>query len=118
MCIGEKNSRPDSAALNDPSVINPSAGNPANGHLQFEFADNFFRVDHNMNAGDRERNGINYTHAGNLGITKRSLVEQGIPQNVADKMFAGEMTLHLSISGTAQLVTTARITGNMRLFGD
>lgn len=118
MCIGENNSRPDSAALNDPSVTDPSTGNPANGHLQFEFADNFFRVDHDMNAGDRERNGINYTHAGNLGITKRSLVEQGIPQNVADKMFAGEMTLHLSISGTAQLVTTARITGNMRLFGD
>jgi hypothetical protein len=108
----------DSAALNDPACTDPTTGSPCGGHLQFEFADNFFRVDHNMNAGDRERNGINYTHAGNLGITKRSLVESGIPQHIADKMFKGEMTIHLSISGTATLVTTARITGNMRLFGD
>jgi hypothetical protein len=108
----------DSAALNDPSCTDPNTSAPCGGHLQFQFGDNFFRVDHNMNPGDRERNGQNYTHAGNLGITKRSLVESGIPQNVADKLFQGPMTIHLNISGAARLITTATITGNMRLFGD
>jgi hypothetical protein len=108
----------DSTALNDPSCIDPNTSAPCAGHLQFQFGDNFFRVDHNMNDGDRERNGQNYTRAGNLGITKRSLVESGIPQNVADKLFQGPMTIHLNISGAARLVTTASITGNMRLFGD
>jgi hypothetical protein len=114
----------DSAALNDPSCIDPNANNgmgaPCNGHLTMQYNDNSYNDQrfHFAN-GDKTHNTQNYSHVGNLGITKRFLVEkEGIPQNIADKLFAGAMTLHLTIQGSSQMVSSGRITGNMRLFGD
>ena len=56
--------------------------------------------------------------AGNAGLNKANLVAQGFSQTVVDNLFAGPMTIRMSITGDAQLVTDATITGNMRLFGD
>jgi len=108
----------DSAALNDPTCVDPNTGNPCNGHLVMQYSDNLFNDGHPINNGEIFTNAHNYSHVGNLGITKRNLVEQGIPQAVADKLFQGEMTLHLTIQGSAVMVSSGRITGNMRLFGD
>lgn len=108
----------DSAALNDPTCTDPNTGNPCNGHLVLQYSDNLFSEGHPINNGEHFSNTHNYSHVGNLGITKRSLVESGIPQSVADKLFQGEMTLHLTIQGNAIMVSSGRITGNMRLFGD
>lgn len=108
----------DSAALNNPSVIDPATGLPANGRLQFLFGPNAVRDDRSFAVGERIRNRLTFTRAGNLGITKTFLVQYGIPAHVVDDMFKGEMTIHMNVIGSAKLVTDATITGNMRLFGD
>lgn len=108
----------ESAALLDPSIIDPNTGAPANGKLQFQFLPNRVRDDRTMYDGERSRNRLTFTRAGNLGITKRSLVESGLSQSVVDAVFAGPMTIRLNIAGSARYVTDATITGNMRLFGD
>jgi hypothetical protein len=108
----------ESTALNDPGCTDPNTGNPCGGKLQFQFADNHMREDRSMNDGDREKQHLNYTHAGNLGITKRSLVDSGIPQMIADNLFHSQMTIRLNLHVTTKCVSGANITANMRLFGD
>jgi hypothetical protein len=71
-----------------------------------------------MNPGDFTHGGLHYSHSGTLGITKRALVESGIPQNVADKLFQGPMTIHLNVTGDVLQLQFGSINGNMRLFGD
>src|ERR1700730_9111928 len=87
----------ESSALNDPSCTDPNTGNPCGGQLQFQFGDNRMREDRSMNPGDRERQHLNYTRAGNLGITKRSLVESGLSQQLVDNLFHSQMTLRLNV---------------------
>jgi hypothetical protein len=114
----------ESSALNDPSCTDPNTGNPCGGKLQFQFGDNRMREDRSMNPGDRERQHLNYSRAGNLGITKRSLVESGLSQTLADNLFHSQMTIRLNVhiqtrcvnQTTVPAITT--IIANMRLFGD
>jgi hypothetical protein len=112
----------ESDALNDPSCIDPTTSTTCGGKLTFQFADNRMREERSMNPGDRQRGHLNYTRAGNLGITKRSLADAGIPQPVVDNLFHSTMTVRLNARITARcldpLSTTGRITCNMRLFGD
>jgi hypothetical protein len=115
----------ESSALNVPSCTDPGTGNPCGGQLQFQFGDNRMREDRSMNPGDRERQHLNYTRAGNLGITKRSLVESGLSQQLVDNLFHSQMTLRLNVhiqtrcvNQTTPVPTIATIIANMRLFGD
>jgi hypothetical protein len=114
----------ESSVLNDPSCIDPNTGNQCGGQLQFQFADNRMREDRSMNPGDRERQHLNYSRAGNLGITKRSLVESGLSQTLADNLFKSQMTIRLNVHFRTKCVNqtavpaTATLIANMRLFGD
>ena len=118
----------ESTVLNDPSCTDPNTGNPCGGQLQFQFADNRMREDRSMNPGDRERQHLNYSRAGNLGITKRSMVESGLSQQLVDKLFHSEMTIRLNVhintkcvnqaGGAFPVPPTTTIIANMRLFGD
>jgi hypothetical protein len=114
----------ESSALNDPSCTDPNTGNPCGGQLQFQFGDNRMREDRSMNPGDRERQHLNYSRAGNLGITKRSLVESGLSQQLADNLFHSQMTIRLNVHIQTRCVNqtspppTTTIIANMRLFGD
>jgi hypothetical protein len=86
------------------------------------------REDRSMNPGDRERQHLNFTRAGNLGITKRSLVESGLSQHLVDDLFHSQMTLRLNVhiqtkcvnqaGGAFPVPPTTTIIANMRLFGD
>ena len=114
----------ESSVLNDPSCTDPNTGNPCGGQLQFQFGDNRMREDRSMNPGDRERQHLNYSRAGNLGITKRSLVESGLSQQLADNLFHSQMTIRLNVHIQTKCVNqttvpaTTTIIANMRLFGD
>jgi hypothetical protein len=55
---------------------------------------------------------------GNAGINKDALIAQGLEPAVVDDLFRSAMTIRMSVTGTAKLVTDASITCNMRLFGD
>lgn len=107
----------ESSALLDPSIIDPSTGVAAAGKLENVFAYNF-EDDRSMQVGDRQRRREILVRVGNGGINKQFFVGQGVPQAAVDAMFAGPMTLRMSIRGSAKFLTDASITGNMRLFGD
>jgi len=106
-----------SDALLDPSIIDPATSLPANGKMSGQFS-YVYRDDRSMQILDRQRQRITLVRVGNAGINKAALVAQGWPQSVIDAMFAGPMTVSMSMTGGAKLATDASVTANMRLFGD
>lgn len=107
----------ESDVLLDPSIIDPLTGLPANGKLIGQFP-SIYNDDRRMDVDDRHRQRINVVRVGNTGITKAQLVSQGLSQSVVDDLFKSAMTIRMSVSGIARLVTDASLTGNVRLFGD
>jgi hypothetical protein len=107
----------ESDVLLDPSIIDPNTGLPANGKLVGQFT-YVFRDDRSMDLSARQRQRETLVRVGNAGINKAQLVGQGLSQSVVDDLFKSAMTIRMSITGSAKLVTDATITGNMRLFGD
>lgn len=107
----------ESDALLDPAIIDPQTSLPANGKLQFQFTYNY-RDDRSMQAGDRQRQRMTLVRVGNAGINKAALINQGLSPAVVDDLFNSAMTIRMSVSGDARLLTDGSITGNMRLFGD
>jgi hypothetical protein len=107
----------ESDALLDPSIIDPGTGNPAAGKITFLFLYNY-NDDRAMQPRDRQHQQFTLVRVGNAGINKVSLVGLGIPQAAVDAMFAGPMTVKMSVSSSAKLCNFATVTTNMRLFGD
>lgn len=107
----------ESDALLDPSIIDPGTGLPANGKLVGQFS-YIYRDDRSMDTNDRQRLRETLVRVGNAGINKAQLIGQGLSESVVDDLFKSAMTIRMSVTGTARLVTDASITCNMRLFGD
>lgn len=107
----------ESDVLLDPSIIDPQTGLPANGKLVSQFGYNF-RDDRSMDVNDRQRLRETLVRVGNAGINKAQLIAQGLSESVVDDLFRNEMTIRMSVTGSARLVTDATVTCNMRLFGD
>jgi len=108
-----------STVLNDPTIIDPNTGLPANGSLTFVFSPDRFTVDRSLEANERARNGLDYSRAANAGISKYSLINTfGLTQHQADDLFKKPMTLRVDVTGNARYVTDGAVTFNMRLFGD
>lgn len=107
----------ESDVLLDPSIIDPQTGLPANGKLVNQFS-YIYRDDRSMDTNDRQRLRETLVRVGNAGINKDALVAQGLAPGVVDDLFKSAMTIRMSVTGTARLVTDASITCNMRLFGD
>lgn len=114
-----------STALNDPACIDPSTSAPCGGQLTFQFGDNRMREDRSMNPGDRERQHLNYSRAGNVGINKLELVQSGVDSHVVDNLFHSQMTIQLNVhiqtkcvNQTMPVNPNTTIIANMRLFGD
>jgi hypothetical protein len=107
----------ESDVLLDPSIIDPATGLPANGKLLAQFSYRY-RDDRNMDVNDRQRTQITLVRVGNAGINKAQLILQGLAPSVVNDLFNSAMTIRMSVTGSAKLVTDASLTGNMRLFGD
>ena len=107
-----------SAALNDPSCVDPGTSLPCGGQATFLF--NYsYRDDRAMHDGDRQRLRETLVRAGNTGLTRAQLQAiLGLTPAAVDALFTGPMTVRLDITGGARLATDASITCNMRLFGD
>jgi hypothetical protein len=107
----------ESAVLTDPSIIDPATGLPAGGKLVGQFSYSY-RDDRSMQDLDRQRLRETLVRVGNAGISKAQLIGQGLDPTVVDNLFKNPMTLRMNVTLTAQLVTDASLTCNMRLFGD
>ena len=107
----------ESDVLLNPSIIDPSTGLPANGKLVGQFS-YVFRDDRSMDVNARQRQRETLVRVGNAGINKAQLVASGLSESVVDDLFKSAMTIRMSVTGNAKLLTDATITCNMRLFGD
>jgi hypothetical protein len=107
-----------SDALTGPDCTDPTTGSPCAGKMTFLF--NYsYNDDRTMHNGDRQRLNETLVRAGNTGLTRQQFHDSfGLTTATIDALFAGPMTVQLDITGDTQLVTDARITCNMRLFGD
>ena len=109
----------ESTVLNDPAAPIPIPGARAAG-IQLSSGDNRMREDRSMERGDWEP--VTDSRAGNLGITKLSLVESGLSQQLMDKLFHSQMMIRLNVhirtKCVNQTAVPATIIANMRLFGD
>jgi hypothetical protein len=107
-----------SSVLNDPSCTDPNTSAPCGGKLTFQFTPNRVFDDRHLDTGETAQVRMTLTRAGNGGISKASLVSEGLPSSLVDKLFKNPMTLQLNVVGTAKNVDSVNITDNMRLFGD
>jgi hypothetical protein len=107
----------ESDVLLNPSIIDPQTGLPANGKLVGQFS-YVYRDDRSMDVNARQRLRETLVRVGNAGISKSGLIGQGLSEDVVDDLFKSSMTIRMSVTGSAKLVTDASITCNMRLFGD
>ncbi len=107
-----------SSVLNDPSCIDPNTSAPCGGKLTFQFTPNRVFDDRHLDTGETAQVRMTLTRAGNGGISKASLISEGLPSALVDKLFHNPMTLQLNVVGSAKNVDFALITSNMRLFGD
>jgi hypothetical protein len=107
-----------SDALNGPDCIDQTTSAPCGGRIRLLF--NYtYSDDRNMHPNDRQRLREVLVRVGNTGLTRQQFHESfGLTNASVDALFAGPISVQLDLSGTAQLVTDANITCNMRLFGD
>ncbi|HEY6071190.1 MAG TPA: hypothetical protein VIU85_07445 [Chthoniobacterales bacterium] len=107
-----------STVLNDPSCIDPNTSAACGGKLTFQFQPNRVFDDRRLDAGETAQMRFTITRAGNAGISKQGLIDQGLPSSLVDKLFKNPMTLQMNVVGSARNVDFANITANMRLLGD
>jgi hypothetical protein len=107
----------ESDVFNNPSIIDPGTGLPAAGKFTFQFPYTF-RDDRSMQDGDRQRMRETLVRIGNAGLNRAFFISVGLTDSQVDDLFKSVITVRMSVSGSARLVTDASITGNMRLFGD
>ncbi len=107
----------ESAALLDPTLINPDTGQPFNGSylVQFTPAEGTNR---SISAGEHVLQRRRLGSSGNQLFDYQFLQSLGLPDKVIKQIFGGQITLHLGIRGNAKLVDTALGNFSMRLFGD
>lgn len=107
----------DNEILNDPTLIDPTTGQPFNGRLQLSIAT--YYETRNMAVGEREHKQLFMTRHCIHGISRAALVESyGLPASVADDFFSHPLTLSFGAAGEAQLVATATYYYGVRIYGD
>jgi hypothetical protein len=108
----------ENAALNDPSVIDPATGMPANGklvNLDFAFA---FRKGHTLQPGEGDLQTLYYSRASLAGMDRSFFSSRGIPNHVIDKIYKNDTTFRVHMRGSATLVSSASAALVLRAFSD
>lgn len=107
----------ESAALLDPTLINPDTGTPFNGSylVQFSPAD---ATNRSMAPGEHELQRRRLASSGNQIFDYQYLQALGLSDKVIKQIFGGQITLRLGIRGGAKLVDAASGSFSMRVFGD
>lgn len=107
----------ESAALLDPTLINPDTGQPFNGSYLVRF-NGAEQTNRPISPGERVLQRRRLDSSGNQFFDYQFLQSLGLSDKVIKQIFKGQITLHLGIRGNAKLVDTAGGNFSMRLFGD
>jgi hypothetical protein len=108
----------ENAALNDPSVIDPATGLPANGKLvdlDFAFA---FRKGRSLPPGESELQTLYYSRASLAGLDRQFFLSRGIADHIVDKIYKNDTTIRVHMRGSAELVSSASAAIVFRVFSD
>ena len=111
----------DSAALSDPSLINPQTGTPFHGHLELpSFGGPLFREARPLAAGADEFHELSASRTCVDGlVTRRALRDTyNLSNGVIDQFFHNTMTIHSNLRGSASAVDSAQVVLGTRFYGD
>ena len=108
----------ESDALNDPSCLDPNNSNmPCNGKL-IQFVTATHRVQRSLTTGEVDLQSLSFSRCGGAGLGKQSLLDEGIPADVVDKMFKGPITIRGHLRGSVRHVDSAFLFYQLRVFVD
>ena len=107
----------ESTVLNNPSIIDPTTGLPANGKLVSRL--NSFSVINSLQPGDTEQQSLSFSRECVGGLVSRSyLLGIGLTSSQVTSFFANPITITFGAAGTANNVLFASYLMGVRLYGD
>jgi hypothetical protein len=108
----------ENAALNDPSVIDPNTGLPANGRLiDIDFNFSFLRS-RSLQPNENEIQTLYYGRPSLGAINRQFFVTRGIPNHVINQIFKHDTTIRVHLRGFATFIESASTAIGFRVFTD
>jgi hypothetical protein len=108
----------ENAALNDPSVIDPNTGLPANGKLvDIDFNFSFLRS-RSLQPNENDIQTLYYGRPSLGAINRQFFVTRGIPNHVINQVFKHDTTIRVHLRGFATFIDSASTSIGFRVFTD
>jgi len=107
----------ESAALNDPSLIDPTTGNPFNGSFTTTGIGSF-STSKTLAAGASDFQTFSFSRANTQGFSRTFFAGLGLPSAVIDDLYKKPMTIKLNVRVTAKWVETGILTFSVRFLGN
>ena len=107
----------ESSALNDPSLIDPTTGNPFNGSFTTTGIGTYSTTK-TLASGATEFQALSYSRANTLGFSRTYFAGLGLPSNVIDDLFKRPMTIRLNVRVSSRWVDSATMLFTIRFLGN
>jgi len=107
----------ESEALNDPSLIDPTTGNPFNGSFTTGGFGTYF-VTKSLASGASEFTTQSYSRANTIGFSRIFFAGLGLPASVIDQLYKKPMTIRLNVRVSARWVDSATMLFSIRFLGN
>lgn len=107
----------ESVALNDPSLIDPTTGNPFNGSFTTSGLGTL-ATSKTLAAGATEFQSNSYTRANTLGFSRTFFAALGLPNPVIDQIYKNPVTIKLNIRVSSRFVDSATLAYTIRFLGN
>jgi hypothetical protein len=107
----------ESSALNDPSLIDPTTGNPFNGSFTTTGIGTYSTTK-TLASGATEFQALSYSRANTLGFSRTYFAGLGLPSNVIDDLYKKPMTIRLNVRVSSRWVDSATMFFTIRFLGN
>lgn len=108
----------ESDALNDPTCFDPNNGGMPCAGKVIAFVTGTHRVNRSLATAEVDSQSLSFSRCGGAGLGKQSLLDEGIPAAVVDKMFKGPITIRGHIKGSVRHVDAGSLFYQLRVFVD
>jgi len=107
----------ESEALNDPSLIDPSTGNPFNGSFTTTGIGTYSTTK-TLASGATDFQALSYSRANTLGFSRTFFAGLGLPNNVINQLYKKPMTIRLNVRVSSRWVDSAVMLFTIRFLGN
>jgi len=107
----------ESEALLDPTLIDPSTGNPFNGSFTTTGIGTYSRST-TLASGASDFQALSYTRANTLGFSRTFFAGLGLPPAVIDNIFKKPVTIKLNVRVSSRWVDSAVMAFSIRFLGN